>query len=71
MKDWRRVNENTHPNLLYIHVWCIPNHKKPLSAYTSVTYATDTLCMISVTYATDGWWYLVFAAVNGQDIEGV
>jgi hypothetical protein len=27
--------------------------------------------MISVTYATDGWWYLVFAAVNGQDIEGV
>jgi hypothetical protein len=65
------VNENTHPNLLFIHVWGIPYHKKLLSAYTSVTHATDTQLMMSVTYATDERWYLVFAAVNGQDVEGV
>jgi hypothetical protein len=66
MKDWRRVNENTHPNLICIHEWYIPDHKKLVSAYTSVTYATNTLRMMFVTYATDGRWYLVFAAFNGQ-----
>jgi hypothetical protein len=71
MKDWRRVNENTHPNLLLIHVWCLPDHKKLLSTYTSVSYATNTLRMMFVTYATKGRWYLVFAAVNGQDVECV
>jgi hypothetical protein len=68
MKDWRRVNENTHSNLLFIHVWYIPDHKKLLSAYT---YVTNTLRMMYVTYGTDGRWFVVFATVNGQDVEGV
>jgi hypothetical protein len=33
MKDWRRVNENTHPNLLFIYVWCIQDYKNSVGVH--------------------------------------
>jgi hypothetical protein len=39
---------------------------KLLSTDTSVTYDTDTLRLLSVPYAKDGQWFVLFATVNGQ-----